>query len=221
MPQTLRRQDSIREETEQEVQENQVQSTPDSDKTTLVNGYSDTVSSECQENITVISIDSDPLSSSNTSTVVQEQTTRVEEPVFEASEVVQVCDSSDMVVVQEESAAFYSVETVGSSESSMSDDAGVGLPVTYTEAAVQDCCEGSVSCAAELAHDDLQMCVVECVEEFEVATCTSDGYDSMSVCSLGSTENIVQTHDIVMECGRQVVEEVLMSPVEKAIIRRG
>ncbi|KAL9959090.1 hypothetical protein ACROYT_G036173 [Oculina patagonica] len=214
---SLRRQDSIREETEQEVKDSQGQSTQNSERTTLVNGYSDTA----PENVTVISIDSDPLSDSKTSTVVEEQ-----------NEVVQVCDATDMFVVQEESTTFYSAETVverhsvASSESSMSDDTGVGVPVALSETTVQNCSEGSVSCAAELAQDDMQMCVVECVEsageDFEVATCTLDYDDSVSVCSLGSTEeNIVQTHEIVMECGEQIVEEVPMSPQAKALVRRG
>lgn len=189
-----------------------------------MNVYSDTACSESQENVTVISIDSDPNS------VVQEYTRVEEQHAFEASEIVQVCDTSDMVVVQEESTTFCSVQTVderhsvASSESSMSDDTGAGAPVTFRETTVQDCSEGSVSCAAELAQDDMQMCMVECVEsvgeDFEVATFDSD--DSVSIySSLGSAENIVQTHDIVMECGEQIVEEVPMSPVEKALTRRG
>ena len=179
--------------------------------------------SESQENVTVISIDSDP------SSVVQEYARVEEQNAFEASEIVQVCDASDMVVVQEESTTFCSVQTVderhsvASSESSMSDDTGAGVPVTFREATVLDCLEGSVSCAAELAHDEMQMCMVECVEsvgeDFEVAT--FDGDDSVSIFSLGSVENVIQTHDIVMECGEQIVEEVPMSPVDKALTRRG
>ena len=174
----------------------------------------------------MISINSDPLSNSRRSAVAQE------EHANEASEVVQVCDGSDMFVVQEESTPFCSAETVVerqsvvSSESSISDDSGVSVRVAFSEATVQDCSEGAVSCAAELAQDDMQMCIVECmesaVEEFEVATaCMLDSHDSVSVCSLGSSENIVQTHDIVMECGEKIVEEVPMSPVEKALVRRG
>ena len=173
--------------------------------------------------MTVISIDSDP------SSAVQEHTRVEEQQAFEASEIVQICDASDMVVVQEDPTAFCSVETVdgrhsvASSESSMSDDAGTGVPLTYTEAAVVDCSEGSVACAAEIAQDDLQMCMVECVEsvgeEFEVATFDCD--DTVSICSVASVENIVQTHEIVMECGEQIVEEVPMSPVDKALTRRG
>ena len=189
-----------------------------------MNGYSDTVFPESQEHVTVISIDSDP------SSVVQEYNTSVEEQhAFEASEIVQVCDASDMVVVQEESTMFCSVQAVDerhsvtSSESSMSDDTGAAVPVAFREATVVDCSEGSVSCAAELAHDDMQMCMVECVEsvseDFEVATFDND--DSVSIFSLGSVENVVQTHEIVMECGEQIVEEVPMSPVDKALTRRG
>lgn len=197
-----------------------------------MNGYDNPNSSGSQENghVTVISIDSDPALNSKTNNLVEEQTMRTKECVFEASEVVQVCDGSDMCVVQEESTSFCSVETVtveehsmASSESSMSDDVGFGSPVAFTGAAAQDCSEGLMSCAAEIAQDDMKMCIVECVEsvqeEFEVATVDSD--DSVSVCSLGSTENVVQTHSIVMECGQQIVEEVPMSPQEKAVIRRG
>lgn len=185
-----------------------------------MNGYSHTAPSESQENVTVISIDSDPLSNTRTSSIVEEH-----------AEVIQECDGSDMFVVQEESTTFCSVETVTerhsvtSSESSMSDDIGVGLPVAFRETTVQDCSEGSVSCAAELAQDDMQMCMVECMEsagdDFEVAACTLDSDDSLSICSLGSSEHIVQTHDIVMECGEQIVEEVPMSPLQKALTRRG
>ncbi|XP_020617404.1 uncharacterized protein LOC110055359 [Orbicella faveolata] len=215
---SLTRQDSIREETEQEVRAQSVQA---SDRTQ--NGYSDMAYSENQEQVTAISIDSNP------SSVVQEYTSVEEQQAFEASEIVQVCDASDMVVVQEESTPFCSVQTVderhsvASSECSMSDDTGTGGPVTFREATVVDCSEGSMSCAAELAHDDMQVCMVECVEsvgeEFEVATFDND--DSVSICSLGSVENIVQTHEIVMECGEQIVEEVTMSLVDKALTRRG
>jgi len=221
MQRSLRRQDSIREETEQEVQESRGQSTQASDITQ--NGYNDTAYSESQEHVTVISIESDP------SSAVQEHTSVEEQQAFEAPEIVQVCDASDMAVVQEESATFCSVETldgrhsVASSESSMSDDTGAGVPVTFREATVVDCSEGSVSCAAELAHNDMQMCTVECVEsvgeEFEVVTFDSD--DSVSICSLANVENIVQTHEIVMECGQKIVEEVPRSPVDKAFTRRG
>lgn len=218
MQKSLTRQDSIREETEQQVRAQSVQA---SDRTQ--NGYSDMAYSENQEQVTAISIDSDP------SSVVQEYTSVEEQQAFEASEIVQVCDASDMVVVQEESTPFCSVQTVderhsvASSECSMSDDTGTGGPVTFREATVVDCSEGSMSCAAELAHDDMQVCMVECVEsvgeEFEVATFDND--DSVSICSLGSVENIVQTHEIVMECGEQIVEEVTMSLVDKALTRRG
>ena len=188
-----------------------------------MNGYSDSAFSESQEHVTVISIDSDP------SSVVQEYTSVEEQHAFEASEIVQVCDASDMVVVQEESTMFCAVQAVDerhsvvSSESSMSDDTSTAVPVTFREANVVDCSEGSVSCAAELAHNDMEMCMVECVEsvdeDFQVATFDND--DSVSIFSLGSIENIVQTHEIVMECGQQIVEEVPMSPVEKALTRRG
>ena len=187
------------------------------------NGYSDMAYSESHDNVTVISIDSDPNS-------VVEGNTRVEEQhTYEVSEIVQVCDASDMVVVQEESTTFCSVQTVderhsvaSSEEGSISDEVG-GAPMTFKEPTVLDCSEGSVSCAAEVAHSDMEMCMVEYVEsvgkDFEVATCDSD--DSVSICSLGSVENVVQTHDIVMECGEQIVEENPMSPVEKALTRRG
>lgn len=192
-----------------------------------MNGYSDTGPSESQENITVICIDSDPLSNTRTTSAVAQ-----EKHAYEASEAVQVCDGSDMFVVQEESTTFCSAETVVerhsvvSSESLISDDSGVSVPVAFSEATVQECSEGAVSCSAELAQNDMQMCMVECMEsaaeEFEVATaCTLDSDDSMSVCSHESSENIVRTCDIVMECGEKIVEEVPMSPVEKALTRRG
>ena len=194
-----------------------------SDRTQTLNRYSDTAFSESQEHVTVISIDSDP------SSVVQDYTSVEEQHSFEPPEIVQVCDASDMVVVQEESTMFCSVQAVderhslASSESSMSDDTGAAVPVTYREATVVDCSEGSVSCAAELAHDDMQMCMVECVEsvgeDFQVATFDND--DCVSIFSLGNVETIVQTHEIVMECGEQIVEEVPMSPVDKALTRRG
>ena len=203
------------------MRESRGQSTEASDRTQ--NGYRDTAYSESQEHVTVISIDSDP------SSVVQEYTRVEEQHALEAPEIVQVCDTSDMVVVQEESTTFCSVQTVeerhsvASSESTMSDDAVAGAPLTFREATVVDCSEGSMSCAAELAQDDMQMSVVECVEsvgeDFEVATFDND--DSVSIFSLGSVENIVQTHEIVMECGEQIVEEVPMSPVDKALTRRG
>lgn len=203
------------------MQESRSQSLQASERTQ--NGYSDMAYSESHENVTVISIDSDPNSAVEGYTRVEEQ------HAYEVSEIVQVCDASDMVVVQEESTTFCSVQTVderhsvASSESSMPDEVVAGAPVTFKEPTVVDCSEGSVSCVAELAHNDMQMCMVEYVEsvgkDFEVATYDSD--DSLSICSLGSVENVVQTHDIVMECGEQIVEENPMSPVEKALTRRG
>ena len=225
MQNSLRRQDSIREETEPKDDDNQNQGTQEPDKTVLVNGYSDSQHQE-NENITVISVDYDPASNSKTSTVVEGNTTSVEEC---ATEVVQVCGDSNMFLVQEESTTFCCVETVveehssRSSASSMSDD--VGSSVAFTEAVVQDLSlEGSVACAAELAQEDMQVCeLVECTEsvqeEFQVAVVECD--DNISVYNLGSSENIAQTHEIVMECEEKSVEQVPLNPVEKALIRRG
>ena len=190
-----------------------------------MNGYSDSQHQE-NENITVISVDYDPASNSKTSTVVEGNTSSVEEC---ATEVVQVCGDSNMFLVQEESTTFCCVETVveehssRSSASSMSDD--VGSSVAFTEAVVQDLSlEGSVACAAELAQEDMQVCeLVECTEsvqeDFQVAVVECD--DNISVYNLGSSENIAQTHEIVMECEVKSVEQVPLNPVEKALIRRG
>lgn len=206
--------------------------TSDGEKTELMNGYSETNSCRIQENglVTTISIDSDPTTNSETKSLQNGQSVRTNQRELEASEDVHVADESNICVVQEESMSFCSVETVveehsmASSESSVSDDVRFGSPVEFEEeAVVQDWSEGSVSCAAEIAQGDIQMCVVECVEamqeDFEVATVDSD--DSLSVCSLGGSENVVHTHNIVVECGKQVIEEVPRSPQEKALIRRG
>lgn len=216
----------MKEDAEAKNDENQSQGTPEHDKTMLVNGCHDSAYTECQENgnITIISVDYDAASNADTSTVIQEKTTGVEEC---ATEVVQVCDeSANMFVVQEESTTFCSVEAVDeqhssrSTESSMSDD--VGSSVAFSGAVVQEFSGGSVSCAAELAQEDMQVCeLVECTgsEDFQVATVDCD--DNMSVYNLGSTENIAEMREIVMECREQIVEEeVPMNPVEKALIRR-
>lgn len=192
---------------------------------TVVNGFGDSVNSvyEGNDNITRISVDCDPAAYSKPASIGQEQ----EEKSIEndAMEVLQACDESNMFVVEEQSTEFCYVETVveersiPSSESSMSDD--VGRSVACTETVVQD----SVTCVAELAEEDMQICEqVECAktssEDFQVATVVEND-DIVSVCSLGSSENIVQMHEIVMETGKQLVEEVPMSPMEKALIRRG
>lgn len=205
--------------------------TSDGEKTELMNGYCETNSCRIQENglVTTISIDSDPATNSETKSLQNGQSVRTNQRELEASEDVHVADESNICVVQEESMSFCSVEnvveehSVASSESSVSDDVRFGSPVEFEEAVAQDWSEGSVSCAAEIAQDDIQMCVVECVEamqeDFEVATVDSD--DSLSVCSLGGSENVVHTRNIVVECGKQVIEEVPRSPQEKALIRRG
>ena len=184
---------------------------------TIVNGFGDSVHSvyEGSDNITRISVDCDPASNSKQASIGQEQ----DEKSIEngAMEVVQACDESNMFVVEEQSTEFCYVETVveersiPSSESSMSDD--VGKSVACTEAVVQD----SVTCVAELAEEDMEICeLVECAEtsseDFQVATVVEND---------GSSENIVQMHEIVMETGKQLIEEVPMSPMEKALIRRG
>ena len=193
---------------------------------TIVNGFGDSVHSvyEGSDNITRISaVDCDPASNSKQASIGQEQ----EEKSIEngGMEVVQACDESNMFVVEEQSTEFCYVETVveersiPSSESFMSDD--VGKSVACTEAVVQD----SVTCVAELAEEDMEICeLVESAEtsseDFQVATVVEND-DIVSVCSLGSSENIVQMHEIVMETGKQLIEEVPMSPMEKALIRRG
>ena len=230
MQNSLKRQDSIREETEPKDDKNQSQDVSENNNTAVVNGYRDSTSSECQDNkdnTTIIAVDYNPASNSETSTAMQEKKTTVGECT---AEVVQACDESNVFVVQEETAEFCCVETVAeehsapSSRSSMSDDAGSS--VAFTEAVVQDCSEaGSVACAAELVQEDVEICeLVECTDtspnEFQVASVVECD-DTFSVCSLGSSENIAQTHEIVMECGEQLVEEVPLNPVQKALIRRG
>ena len=194
-----------------------------------MNGYSESRPSECRENgnVTVVSIDHDPgLNESKTNTVVEDSSAGVQEG---AAQVIDASNESDMFVVQEESPKFCCVETIVeehstcSSVSSMSDD--VGSSVAFTEAVVQDSSEEWLSCAAELVQEDMQVCeLVECTEsvheDFQVAMV--DGDDSVSVYSLGSTENVkAQMHEITMECVENNVEEVPMNPVEKALIRRG
>lgn len=207
--------------------------TSNREKNELRNGCNETNTCRGQENghVTVISIDSDPGFNSETNGPSNEQSVRTNQKEFEESdlEVIQVSDESNICVVQEESMSFCPVATVieehsmASSESSMSDDVRFGSPVAFEEVVVEDWSEGTVSCAAEIAQDDVQMCVVECIkamqEDFEVATVDSD--DSLSVCSVGGSENDVHTHHIVVECGKQIVEEVPRSPQEKALIRRG
>ena len=219
----MKRQDSVREEGDANHNE-LLQEVRDTTKT-IVNGFGDSVHSvyEGSDNITRISVDCDPASNSKQASIGQEQ----DEKSIEngAMEVVQACDESNMFVVEEQSTEFCYVETVveersiTSSESSVSDD--VGRSVACTEAVVQD----SVTCVAELAEEDMQICeLVECAEtsseDFQVATVVEND-DIVSVCSLGSSENIVQMHEIVMETGKQLVEEVPMCPMEKALIRRG
>ena len=219
----MKRQDSVREEGDANHNE-LLQEVRDTTKT-IVNGFGDSVHSvyEGSDNVTRISVDCDPAANSMQTSIGQEQ----EEKSIEngATEVVQACDESNMFVVEEQSTEFCYVETVveersiPSSESSVSDD--VGRSVACTEAVVQD----SVTCVAELAEEDMQICeLVECAEtsseDFQVATVVEND-DIVSVCSLGSSENIVQMHEIVMETGKQLVEEVPMSPMEKALIRRG
>ncbi|XP_022782468.1 uncharacterized protein LOC111323405 isoform X2 [Stylophora pistillata] len=227
---SLKREDSLKEKAKQD-DERQGLITSNGEKTELRNGYSETNTCRSQENghVAVISIDSDPAFNSETSGPSNGQSVRTSQKEFEESEVVQVSDESNICVVQEESMFFRSVATIveehsmASSESSMSDDVRFGSPVAFEEVVVEDWSEGTVSCAAEIAQDDVKMCVVECVEamqeDFEVATVDSD--DSLSVCSVGGSENDVYTHNIVVECGKQIVEEVLRSPQEKALIRRG
>ena len=219
----MKRQDSVREEGDANHNE-LLQEVRDTTKT-IVNGFGDSVHSvyKGSDNITRISVDCDPASNSKQASIGQEQ----DEKSIEngAMEVVQACDESNMFVVEEQSTEFCYVETVveersiPSSESSMSDD--VGKSVACTEAVVQD----SVTCVAELAEEDMEICeLVECAEtsseDFQVATVVEND-DIVSVCSLGSSENIVQVHEIVMETGKQLVEEVPMCPMEKALIRRG
>ena len=219
----MKRQDSVREEGDANHNE-LLQEVRDTTKT-IVNGFGDSVHSvyEGSDNITRISVVCDPASNSKQASIGQEQ----DEKSIEngAMEVVQACDESNMFVVEEQSTEFCYVETVveersiTSSESSVSDD--VGRSVACTEAVVQD----SVICVAELAEEDMQICeLVECAEtsseDFQVATVVEND-DIVSVCSLGSSENIVQMHEIVMETGKQLVEEVPMCPMEKALIRRG
>ena len=219
----MKRQDSVREEGDANHNE-LLQEVRDTTKT-IVNGFGDSVHSVCEDsdNITRISVDCDPASNSKQASIGQEQ----DEKSIEngAMEVVQACDESNMFVVEEQSTEFCYVETVveersiPSSESSVSDD--VVRSVACTEAVVQD----SVTCVAELAEEDMEICeLVECAEtsseDFQVATVVEND-DIVSVCSLGSSENIVQMHEIVMETGKQLIEEVPMSPMEKALIRRG
>ena len=219
----MKRQDSVREEGDANHNE-LLQEVRDTTKT-IVNGFGDSVHSvyEVSDNITRISVDCDRASNSKQASIGQEQ----DEKSIEngAMEVVQACDESNMFVVEEQSTEFCYVETVvgersiPSSESSVSDD--VGRSVACTEAVVQD----SVTCVAELAEEDMQICeLVECAEtsseDFQVATVVEND-DIVSVCSLSSSENIVQMHEIVMETGKQLVEEVPMCPMEKALIRRG
>ena len=219
----MKRQDSVREEGDANHNE-LLQEVRDTTKT-IVNGFGDSVHSvyEGSDNITRISVDCDPASNSKQASIGQEQ----DEKSIEngAMEVVQACDESNMFVVEEQSTEFCYVETVveersiPSSESFVLDD--VGKSVACTEAVVQD----SVTCVAELAEEDMEICeLVECAEtsseDFQVATVVEND-DIVSVCSLGSSENIVQMHEIVMETGKQLVEEVPMCPMEKALIRRG
>ena len=219
----MKRQDSVREEGDANHNE-LLQEVRDTTKT-IVNGFGDSVHSvyEGSDNVTRISVDCDPAANSKQASIGQEQ----EEKSIEngATEVVHACDESNMFVVEEQSTEFCYVETVveersiPSSESSVSDD--VVRSVACTEAVVQD----SVTCVAELAEEDMQICeLVECAEtsseDFQVATVVEND-DIVSVCSLGSSENIVQMHEIVMETGKQLVEEVPMCPMEKALIRRG
>ena len=180
-----------------------------------MNGYSESSSSECTENgnITVISIDHDP---NESKTSVQEGT----------AQVVDGSKESAIFVVQEESPEFCCVETViedqstCSSVSSMSDDAGSS--VAFTETVVQDSSEEWLSCAAELVQGEMQVCeLVECTESVQEDFQVADRDDAVSVYSFGSTENIAQMHEIIMECVENNVEEVPMNPVEKALIRRG
>lgn len=218
-----KRQDSIREEADPDDNTSQASIiVPDPDRTSVMNGYSESLSSETKENgnVTVISSDSDPsLNECKTTKSVQECTTQV----------VQDSPESDMFLVQEESTPFCCVETVEgnsmqSSLSSISDDAGSS--VAFTEAVVQDLSEESVSCAAELLQEDMEVCeLVDCtesvLEEFQVAPVESDDNISVYSCNIGSSENIGQMHEIVQECEEKSMEEVPMNPVEKALIRRG
>ena len=57
------------------------------------------------------------------------------------------------------------------------------------------------------------------VIEFEVVTVDSCE-DNVSMCSVGSTDDVVQTHEVVMECDERIVEEVPTSPYQKILIRR-
>ena len=191
--------------------------------------------------ITVMQIDSDPTSQSavkQQSTVPvltpQENTVIVEDCIEERAGLNQVFDQSDnLFTVKESSPSFCVVESVvqeqvldfseGDSFAISVDESSINSSVAFTEAVVEDSLHSSMSCAAELTQE-MQVCVVDCTESaggtFEIATLDSD--DNESVCSVGSAENCVQTCDVAMECGGVVtVEEVPISPLQKALIRRG
>ena len=219
----MKKQDSIREEGDADHKEMQQEVTGTTK--IIVNGFGDSVNSvyEGSDNITRISVDCEPAANSKQGSIGEEQEEK--SIVNGATEVVHACDESNMFVVEEQSTEFCYVETVveessiPSSESSLSDD--VGRSVACTEAVVQD----SVTCVAELVEEDMQICeLAECAEtsseDFQVATVVEND-DIVRVCSLGSSENIVQMHEVVMETGKQLIEEVPMSPMEKALIRRG
>ena len=156
----------------------------------IVNGFGDLLNSvyEGSDSITRISVDCEPAANSKQGSIGQEQ-------------------EKNMFVVEEQSTEICYVETVveessiPSSESSLSDD--VGRSVACTEAVVQD----SVTCVAELVEEDMQICeLAECAEtsseDFQVATVVEND-DIVRVCSLGSSENIVQMHEVVMELLRK------------------
>ena len=159
----------------------------------------------------------------------------VETPSFQeiAAHVVQASDESNVVVVQEESVTFYSPETPLEDNSFYSAESSLSLntstPLHFGEPVVQKLSfdhESVVTCAAELLQEEMQIC--EPVESAESVTevCevdTVESEDNISVCSIGSMDCVEQTHEneIVMECVTTVVEEVSMSPVKTALIRRG
>lgn len=159
----------------------------------------------------------------------------VETPSFQeiTTHVVQASDESNVVVVQEESVAFYSPESPLEDNSFYSAESSLSLntstPLHFGEPVVQKLSfdhESVITCAAELVQEEMQIC--EPVESAESVTevCevdTVESGDNISVCSIGSMDSVEQTHEneIVMECVTTVVEEVSMSPVKKALIRRG
>lgn len=53
---------------------------------------------------------------------------------------------------------------VVSFESFMFDDISIVVFMIFREVNVVDCFEGSVFCVVELAYNDMEMCMVECVE---------------------------------------------------------